>query len=201
MTRLERVTAGSLALIASLAAPALGATLQDTVGSYSGSWTNDTFQTTGSATASIAIHGSQFTITFDLGGMVFGLLDPAPIQLVGTIDQQDVASVSSDTGTLFGAFAATIRGSDGTFNLTLSMLPQEIPILTATASGTVNHSGGVQANYQVHFADMMHIATGRLTADPAPEPAEPPAALAVMVALGIVRARRPAQARARRLLD
>ena len=57
-------------------------------GEWSGSWLNKTFGSTGEASASIRVEpGGQAEFTLDLGGMVFGLIDPDPITYTGTFDE------------------------------------------------------------------------------------------------------------------
>jgi hypothetical protein len=122
------------------AARAGAATIDDVAGRYVGTWTNETFVgSTGAVTIDIVIVGPQITATFLMDGSILGgFVQPAPLQLVGTIAAGD-ATFNAAPGGPYGTVAGTIHGSTGAFEFSLSML-QNPSILGVTVTGTiVNH--------------------------------------------------------------
>jgi hypothetical protein len=116
------------------------ATIDDVVGHYVGSWTNNTFVgSTGDVTIDLAIAGSQLTGTFAIGGSILGgFVQPDPLQLVGTIAGGD-ATFNSSPSAIYGTVAGTIHGSTGALDFALSGL-QNTDILGVAVNGTiVNH--------------------------------------------------------------
>lgn len=90
-------------------------------GSYSGEWHNLTFNSRGPIDIDLTVDESAGTATLslDLGGSVFGGMDPPPVIMVfdGTTEGN-----YSGNDPLFGAFTATFD-TDGKFTLNAPSLP------------------------------------------------------------------------------
>lgn len=172
-----------LALLA-FSARAGAATIDDVEGHYVGTWTNNTFiGSTGAVTIDMDIVGSQITATFLMGGSILGgFLQPAPLQLVGTITGGD-AVFNAAPGGPYGTVAGTIHGATGAFEFALSML-QNPSIVGVTVTGTiVNHV--MNLDYDVTIMEF-GVAEGVLEA---PEPSAVASALAATGVLSLLRAR------------
>lgn len=131
-------------------APALAAayeTAKAFAGTYSGSWTNTTFGSTGATTATVVINADgTASFTVDLDGLVFGLLDPPPKTLAGTYDENGAAfQITGDD--LFGDLTIIInRGA-------ISFSGIDIPfsdIDAVSAEGIITPTE-VNMNYTVNF--------------------------------------------------
>ena len=96
------------------------ATAQEIAGTYSGTWTNTTFGSTGAISATVAVDAAAATLTIslDIGGNVFGGPDPAP--LTSNIDLNSEGPFAG-TDPLFGDF--TIDYSAGHLVFTAPAVP------------------------------------------------------------------------------
>lgn len=172
----------ALALVV-FAARAGAATIDDVEGRYVGTWTNETFVgSTGAVTIDIDIVGPQITATFLMGGSILGgFVQPAPLQLVGTIAAGD-ATFNAAPGGPYGTVAGFIEGSTGNFNFTLSMLANPSIVGVAVLGQIVNHV--MDLDYDVTIMEF-GVAEGVLHA---PEPGA--GGFAAVAALLLLRARR-----------
>jgi hypothetical protein len=92
------------------AAPSAYDVAQQYAGSWSGTWANQTYGTTGAAEMTVVVNeDGTFEITIDLGGMVFGVVDPPPLTYSG--------SYSAGVGASFGGQGDPTLG-DVTFSMT-----------------------------------------------------------------------------------
>lgn len=119
-------------------------------GDWSGSWTNNTFGSTGSATGEISLkEDGTASFTIDLGGMVFGMIDPPSKTFAGTFDENG-ADFSAAGDDLFGDLTISID-AQGKINISGLNLPfTNIALLSA--EGTIT-SSEVNINYTVGFTD------------------------------------------------
>jgi hypothetical protein len=119
------------------------------LGTYTGTWTNQTFGSTGPVTFQVSdTSPGDLTMTITLGGNVFGRAAPPPFTLTGTLNTQGIITLHG-TPAGFGTVNGTI-GTNGQFNGTVSGIPAGI-ITSVTFSGTV--SGGVfNVGYTVNFS-------------------------------------------------
>jgi hypothetical protein len=170
-----------LALVV-FAARAGAATIDDVEGRYVGTWTNETFVgSTGAVTIDIDIVGPQITATFLMGGSILGgFLQPAPLQLVGTITAGN-AIFNASPGGPYGTVAGTIEGSTGNFDFTLSALANPSIAGVAVLGTIANHV--MDLDYDVTIMEF-GVAEGVLHA---PEPGA--GGLAAVAALLLLRAR------------
>lgn len=131
------------------ASSASAATIQDIAGTYTGSWTNLTFGSTGPALIEIAFADDDATIVFDMGGPVFGGFDPPAVTMLGTVVGGDLV-INSLQVSVFGDIAGTVSGDDGSFSFAITNVPGGF-IDQVTAQGSI--AGGViDLAYEVHFA-------------------------------------------------
>ncbi|MEA3403279.1 MAG: hypothetical protein U9R79_18700 [Armatimonadota bacterium] len=131
-------------------------------GTWAGNWENQTFSSTGSASAEIDVDeaGGTVDITLDLGGNVLGGSDPAPINLSGTFD--DTGFSLDQNVAVLGDLSITID-ADGNIAGSATNLPSagiERVDFTGTRSGDT-----MTVSYTVTFAGDSATATGTLTLD------------------------------------
>ena len=119
-------------------------------GTWSGSWNNTTFGSTGPVDLTITADGTSIRITSDLGGSVFGLGDPDPesytldlATLAGSIGEP--VTVSSE---VFGTLTMTAT-SPTTIELEALSVPA-VGIATFRASATVQ-PGVISGTYDIEF--------------------------------------------------
>ena len=120
------------------------------VGTWSGSWNNTTFGSTGPFDLTITPDGTNIDITSDLGGFVFGQGDPDPesysfdlATLAGSVGQ--AVSVDSET---FGPLSITLV-SAATIEIEALSVPAP-GIATLRASATVQ-PGLISGTYDIEF--------------------------------------------------
>jgi hypothetical protein len=176
-----------LALVA-FATHAGAATINDVQGHYVGTWSNTTFSSTDAASIDLAIAGSQLTGTFSMAGSILGgYVQPAPLQVVGTIAADD-ATFNGSPGVLYGTVAGTIHGSTGAFDFTLSALENPNIVSVAVNGTIVNHV--MDLTYDVTIMQF-GVASGVLHA---PEPGfaanAAAAGAALLLVAGVHRSRR-----------
>lgn len=125
-------------------------------GSSSGSWQNLTYATSGDTTTTVEIDpDGRAAFTLDLGGLVFGLLDPDPKTYESTYDETGTVFTAEDDD-LFGDLTITIvpNGND-TAQITLEGL--NVPVVgisQITADGTL-YDDSVDMDYQITFIDTL----------------------------------------------
>jgi len=120
-------------------------------GQWSGMWTNRTFGSTGSASATVVVgaDGETMTITLDLGGSVFGASDPPAEEFV--MQLEDSSARTSGTSATYGPYEVTLDLEAETISITLSDVPGE-RITTVTASGSFSESS-FSADFTINFSD------------------------------------------------
>ncbi len=115
-------------------------------GKWQGEWHNLTFDTRGDVTMTVVIEeGGVASITIDLGGMVFGQIDPDPATYPGTYDAAG-ATFMVEGDPIFGTLQVTV-GADGSVQITSENSP--IPgIQGLTAQGTIT-ADTLQLEYEI----------------------------------------------------
>jgi hypothetical protein len=174
----------AVALAAGAAAPAAVAAVEDFTGTYTGSWNNTTFLSTGAASLVTAIEGAQFVATVDMDGNVYGQPDPPPIEIAGLVSGGDaVFSMVSAGG--YGTIDGTIDGDTGQIAFSITGL-LAAGIAEVTATGSFGDGSALALDYAVTFAGPPGPpAVGTLNVVRAPEPADRfAAAAAALAALG-----------------
>ena len=131
-------------------------------GNFTGSWTNQTFGSTGSASFVITQSGTgSVSVNVNLTGNVFGSPAPGQFTLTGTTDPQ--GNISLNLGSPIGFIFGTIN-SNGVLNgsIDVQRLQPSSTIKTVTFSGAFQ---GLQLNlnYTVNFVSGS-TATGVVTA-------------------------------------
>lgn len=119
-------------------------------GDWDGAWNNNTFGSTGGASATVAVNEADQTaqVMVDFDGNVFGGADPDPFVLNGTYDA-DSLTVDGATTNL-GTIDLDID-ADG--NLTGSVTGiAAANIDSVDFSGTISPTA-ISLNYTVHFSD------------------------------------------------
>lgn len=184
---LSPVAVASLVLVA--AGSARAGAFDAFVGSYTGTWFNNMFSSTGSAQLDVAIEGDEVTMTATMGGGVFGIyFDPDPVVIPGTANGDQIEFDA--TVATFGHVVATIT-SGGAVSYTLTMIPGT-SFMSITGTGTIG-SGQWNMDYAI---DVMPMGTYDGVVTLAPEPGgatQGMLALAALVGLGRIcfRAGRP----------
>lgn len=132
---------------------------QQFAGSWSGTWANTTYGTTGSADMTVVVNeDGTFEVTIDLGGMVFGAVDPPPLTYSGTYEAGAGASFGGEGDPTFGDVTVSITpdgqlsgrlegilGGSGLAEVTGTVTPEmvnleySIPIFSATGTLTMEH--------------------------------------------------------------
>jgi hypothetical protein len=103
-------------------------------GSYTGSWNNTTFGSTGGAFLSQGIIQSTQTVLaqLTLTGSVFGGSAPAPMVFVGTYNANGFTSTGNSS--VFGLVTMTVS-ADGTWKMTANSVPSSV-VSTFSITGT-----------------------------------------------------------------
>lgn len=128
-------------------------------GAWTGSWHNDTYDTTGSADVTVAVRpDGTFDVTMDIGGMVFGAIDPPALTFYGTYEADagaafgalddptfgDATVIITPDGQLSGSLQGLMGGA-GILEVTGTVTPERvdlqysIPIFPATGTLTLEH--------------------------------------------------------------
>ncbi|MGD2251359.1 MAG: hypothetical protein PVF70_00420 [Anaerolineales bacterium] len=117
-------------------------------GDWVGQWTNLTFSSSGEAVGSITVDDTgEFTFVIDLGGFVFGMVDPPPMTYVGQIGEQGAfLEVLGDP--TFGDITMTVT-PDGEVTIIGEMVPVE-GIASLSATGTISPTEA-RLEYTVNF--------------------------------------------------
>lgn len=125
-------------------------------GTSSGEWQNLTYGTSGDATTVVEVNSDGTTaFTLDLGGLVFGLLDPDAKTFASTYDETGAVFTAEDDD-LFGDVTITIvnNGND-TAQITFEGLNVPVAgISSLTAEGTL-YDDSVDLDYTITFADTL----------------------------------------------
>lgn len=119
-------------------------------GNWTGTWRNDTFGSSGGATATINVDtvAQTFSGSFDLSGSVFGRGDPPPASFSGPYSTASGASISA-TSPVYGAVSGTVT-SNG--SIVGSMTNPTPDISKVDFSGTATASA-INVNYTVRFTN------------------------------------------------
>jgi hypothetical protein len=119
-------------------------------GRWEGSWTNITFGSTGPVTIEVMIHDDGTAdLTVDVGGMVFGAVNPDPATYSGTYDAEGAYFTIMDDP-VFGEVVMTISAADNSFTITGELIPDP-GIASIEASGMFTEDT-VDGEYTVFFA-------------------------------------------------
>ena len=114
------------------------ALLQFLNGTWTGSWNNTTFMSTGSISLTLAITGSNnVTATLDLGGIIFGLMDPPAEILMGTVTTVGDTFTFAFTSAVYGptTIVGTVNaGVCCTFTWDSPMVPAGVMSLNSTGT-------------------------------------------------------------------
>jgi hypothetical protein len=121
----------------------------DWAGSFTGTWTNTTFSSTGgvSLTNAVDVPSNTATVTIDLGGGVFGGSDPAPETFTAPMTPNGFQVTT--TSTLFGDWTLTIT-PDGALSIRAPNVPSAF-IATFSMDGTFTPGSGYSGTYEVGF--------------------------------------------------
>ncbi len=136
--------------------------VRDLAGQYVGIWTNITFHSTGKAAIEIQVADAQATLTFDMDGYVFGMMDPPVISMPGTVNGDTILINNAGVG-MFGAIEGSIDAAQGTFAVNLTDIPGG-SIQSVTAVGAIG-AGVIDLEYTVYFprpSDPYNPAHGRM---------------------------------------
>lgn len=107
-------------------------------GTYSGTWNNLSFNTSGASNMTIVSNANGTrSYTWDLDGQVFGATDPAPISF--TIDPTRPGEPVTGTDPTFGPYTATFK-VDGSF--TLDMNPPGFDSMRMVGNASPSHFAG-----------------------------------------------------------
>jgi hypothetical protein len=131
-------------------------------GQWTGSWHNETFDTTGPAQATVVVReDGTFDFVLDLGGSVFGLLDPPPVTFSGSYGAMQGADLSVTDDPTFGDASLTITadgevtgrledmmGTGGSLDITGTITPQRIDLRYTLAFGSISAEGTVELEHQ-----------------------------------------------------
>lgn len=131
------------------------------VGTYKGTWTNQTANTSGPVTIVIVADDAkkQATLTLDFDGPYLGLGDPPAQTLSGKYDDSGAKVIGSNP--LFGDVNVTIDPEGNIIGLMKNLAAGVIPEMNYT--GKVG-GGKLDADYSVKFADGKTVtATLRMT--------------------------------------
>lgn len=148
---------GEQALPTATAAPEPTAT-QDTgydtfarwSGDWEGTWENTTFGSTGDIKARVTFSpDGSAAFTFDVGGFVFGALDPPEVSFTGSFDASGI-TIDLPGDAVFGDVRVTIN-PDGEFDMVGDIIPTA-GIARVEASGTFAETT-VEGTYTVFFDD------------------------------------------------
>lgn len=96
--------------------------LKTLAGSYTGTWTNQTFNVTGPITVEFGMNGTKLTGNIDIGGLVFGSFDPAPIVFEQEVGGTALPFSFDLHATSLGELNITF-GSDGGFSVHETLIP------------------------------------------------------------------------------
>lgn len=120
------------------------------VGTYKGTWTNNTTGATGSAQLDIIADETYktATLTLDFGGKYLGIDDPPPATLTGTYS--DAGAVVKGKSDLFGEYDVTIDPDGDIVGVMKQLADGAIPEMTYTGKLTKDT---LEADYVVKFAD------------------------------------------------
>lgn len=125
-------------------------------GTSTGLWQNLTYGTSGDASTVVEVNPDGTTaFTLDLGGLVFGLLDPEAKTYESTYDETGAVFIAEDDD-LFGDVTITIvnNGND-TAQITFEGLNVPVAgISSITAEGTL-YDDSVDLDYTITFADTL----------------------------------------------
>lgn len=135
-------------------------TISNIEGTYSGTWTNQTFGVSGPVTLQVTdTSAGVLTVTVTLGGNVFGSAAPPPFSVAANLDSQGnltISGGSSSFGTVQGSISA-----NGNIQGTVTSIPSS-SVSSMSLSGTYSN-GTINLNYTVYFTSGSS-ATGIATA-------------------------------------
>ena len=170
----------AVALLILGSAPATAGVFDSFIGTYTGTWFNNTFQSDGSAQIDLAVTGNDATMTATMGDNVFGIhFDPSPVVIPGTVNGNQI-DFDTNAG-IFGNVVATIM-SDGSVSYTLTIIPGT-SFMSITGTGMIG-GGHWDMNYEI---DVMPLVTYDGVISLVPEPAGAVQGVMALAALGGLR--------------
>jgi len=127
-------------------------------GTYTGTWTNTTFGSTGPASISVALDRATgtITLTLTLGGNVFGQPSPAPETLTATITPGQPVAFTSKT---FGPTTVDFDPATKALTFTSNDVPSA-RVKTFVAKATIADPKTIDLTYDVTFRDATPPAHG-----------------------------------------
>ncbi|MBI4092511.1 MAG: hypothetical protein HY420_01155, partial [Candidatus Kerfeldbacteria bacterium] len=122
-------------------------------GTWSGSWTNNTFGSTGSMTGQLSVEkNGTAQLVLDVGGFVFGLIDPAAKTFTGTYNE-DAMTFTGAGDDVFGDLTITFAANGSVTVSGLEVPASSIDILTASGAVTATN---LSANYTLTFGGLTY---------------------------------------------
>ena len=124
-------------------------------GTWSGSWSNTTFGSTGTMSGVLTVNDDGTAqLVLDVDGFVFGLVNPGQKTFSGTYDQDALTFTGTDDD-VFGDLILTFN-TGGTFTISGLQVPaSNVDVLTA--SGTVTATA-LNANYTLDLGGVFYAA-------------------------------------------
>lgn len=116
--------------------------------SYEGTWTNTSFGSSGASSFSVDVNGADVSLTFDLGGGVFGMGDPPPVTLAGEVTSTGIV-FRQDDHSFFGDILINVF-LDGTFRMEFNNVPSS-GIDRQVSTGVLTR-GKLDTDYEVFFS-------------------------------------------------
>lgn len=106
------------------------------LGTWSGTWNNTTFSSSGAVTVVVSAAGGTLTVNVDMDGGVFGGADPAAESFNATFSGT-TATLTPQTSTVYGDVTATMNGN-GQFTIQGANIPGSVDrfVLTGTWGAT-----------------------------------------------------------------
>lgn len=115
---------------------------------YTGSWQNTTFGSSGPLSFSYELSDTQVTAVLDLGGFVFGGPPPGPKTFTGTLDPGGTVTFGLAGDDVFGDVSGSF---DAAGNLTITMIAVPGFVRDATMTGSLVDPAHFSGQYRVDF--------------------------------------------------
>lgn len=116
------------------------------LGTWSGTWTNTTFSSTGAVSLVVAENGGVVTFTLDMDGNVFGGSDPAAEDFTASFSGS-TATLDAKTSTVYGDVTGTLN-SNGSVTIHGVNINGQVASFTLTGSWSGTQ---ITANVSITF--------------------------------------------------
>ncbi len=138
---------------------------------YVGTWTNNTFASSGPISFDYSVVGTAVTFVLDVGGSAFGIGDPPPFAMTGTMNPNGSITMNPLSDPMFGDLTASISPTGAITGSGTNIPDPRIESLTVT--GQFNIGVDIHADYVVTFSPAFGggTAEGDMDATLIPEPA------------------------------